>query len=68
MPLILQNLLVLLAVAACIAYLARALRKSLTTKCGEKGSCCSSKAASKKRPLAHEKIAFLPVEMLSRKK
>jgi hypothetical protein len=72
MPLWLQNLLVLLAVIACVAYIAvnarRALqgRKSGLNACGSCKSCAPSPDGAK--PAASNRIAFLPAEMLIKRK
>ena len=69
MSLWLQNLIILLAVLACAAFIARsgyrALqgRKSKLNSCGSCGGCATTPA----KP-ASQRIDFLPAEMLVKKR
>jgi hypothetical protein len=73
MPLWLQNLIVFLAVGGCLAYV---VRQGVGTFFGKKsrvGSCCakgcsSDAQAAKPQQGRGERIVFLPVEALSRKR
>ena len=72
MPLWSQHLLVALAVMACIAFIARHAvlslrgRKSRLNGCGTCNSCGTNNAASGRAP--PQRIAFLPAEMLGRRR
>jgi len=69
MPMWSQNLLVLLAVIACVAYIAvnarRALqgRKSGLNACGSCKTCAPTPSPAAK---TSDRVAFLPVEMLAK--
>ena len=65
----LQHLLVLALVAACIGYVGWQAARSLYGKRSRLGSCCAKGCAPAKSASAtSEKIHFLPVEMLRRKR
>jgi hypothetical protein len=66
----LQNLLVILAVAACAGFLARQGWRTLAGKRSKLGSCCSTGcgAHEQKKPASTERIVFLPADALGRKK
>ncbi len=72
MPLWLQNLVVLLLVAACLAWVGRQAFQSLRGRRSRLGSCCAKgcaappQNASTEKPAAGQPIQFIPVEMLSR--
>jgi hypothetical protein len=69
MPLWLQHLLVLTLVATCLAYTGYQGVRALWGKKSRLGSCCSKGCASAQNPQATaNKIVFLPVEMLRKKK
>jgi hypothetical protein len=70
MALLLQNLLVVLAVAGCGGFLARQVWLSLGGKRSKLGSCCSKGCGANEpaKPGSGERIQFLPAEMLGRKK
>jgi hypothetical protein len=75
MPLYLQNLLVLLAVAACGLFLARQGWRTLAGKKSKLGSCCSKGCGANESAKSNstqantgQRIVFLPAEMLGRKK
>ena len=74
MPLWLQHLLVLLIVAACIAFVARQMVRTFRLKKSKLGACCAKgcdagaeagagKAAA--APAAAERVVFFPVELLT---
>jgi len=71
----LQHLVVALIALACVAFIARQAFKTLTLRRSKLGACCSKgcdageKAATPtpQKP-ATERVQFLPVEMLSRKR
>jgi hypothetical protein len=65
-----QNLLVILAVAGCGAFLGRQAWLMLAGKRSRLGSCCSKGCAAHEPPKgdAAPKVQFLPAEMLGRKK
>lgn len=71
MPLWLQNLLVFALVLACLSFVARQAWNVLSGKRSKLGSCCDkgcgTQPATSAKPKT-EKIVFLPVEMLGRKK
>jgi quinolinate synthase len=69
MSLWLQNLLVVLAVAACVTFVARQAWLSLAGKKSKLGSCCASgcAACAPARQAPAERIIFLPAEMLGRR-
>jgi len=65
----LQHLLVLVLVTACVGYVGWQAARSLYGKKSRLGSCCAKGcAAAKPAAAATEKIHFLPVEMLRRKR
>ena len=74
MSLWLQNLLVLLLVLACLAFIARQALCSLRGKRSKLGSCCAKGCdAAEKNPAPSknpkpERIVFLPVELLGKRK
>ena len=74
MPLIAQNLLVLLLVAGCVAWVGRQAFQSLRGRRSKLGSCCAKGcAASSPQPgdkpsAAAPRIAFIPLEQLARRK
>jgi hypothetical protein len=74
MPLWLQNLLVLLLVVACLAFVARQAISSLRGKRSKLGSCCAKGcdvADKNLDPLKNPKpqrIVFLPAELLGKRK
>jgi hypothetical protein len=78
MPLWLQNLLVLLLVAACLAWVGRQAWQSLRGRRSRLGSCCAKgcaapepspqdSATDKAVPATPQRVQFIPVEMLSRR-
>jgi hypothetical protein len=68
----LQHLLVALIAIACVAFIARQAFKTLTLRRSKLGACCSkgcdagAKIASDQQKT--ERVQFMPVEMLSRKR
>ena len=70
MSLWLQNLLVILAVAVCGAFLARQGWRTLAGKRSKLGSCCSTGCGAHEpnKPNSGERIVFLPADALGRKK
>jgi hypothetical protein len=65
----LQHLLVLALVGLCVAYTTFQAIRSLRGKKSRLGSCCAKGcAAAKPAAATTEKIHFLPVEMLRRKR
>ena len=75
MPLLLQHLLVLLLVGLCLVWVGWQAFASLTGKRSRVGSCCAkgctsaataASAPAGRRPA--ERVDFIPVEMLSRRK
>jgi hypothetical protein len=67
-----QHLVVTLITLACLAFVARQAFKTLTLRRGKLGACCS-KGCDAGEKLASEqprdeRVQFLPVEMLSRKR
>ena len=72
MPLWSQHLLVLLAVAGCLAFVARQAvaslqgRKSKLNGCGSCKSCGTP--AQDPKPATSQRVAIIPVEMLRRRK
>ncbi len=76
MPLWLQHLLVLLIVAACIAFVARQMVRTFRLKKSKLGACCAKgcdagNAATNTEPAAKtaaaERVVFMPVEMLRKR-
>jgi hypothetical protein len=69
MPIWFQHLLVLALVAACLAYTIVQACRSLIGKKSRLGSCCAKGCAANKPAVAtSEKIHFLPVEMLRKRR
>ena len=69
MPMWLQHLVVLTLVAACLAYTTFQGVRSLRGKKSRLGSCCAKGCAANKPAVAtSEKIHFLPVEMLRKRR
>ena len=65
----LQHLLVLVLVGLCVAYTTIQAVRSLRGKKSRLGSCCAKGcAAAKPAAAGSERIHFLPVEMLRRKR
>jgi hypothetical protein len=70
MHLWLQNLIVFTAVLSCLAFVGRQAFQSLRGRKSKMGNCCS-KGCTPATPSAGspaERIVFMPVEMLSRRK
>jgi hypothetical protein len=74
MPMWLQNLVVLLAVIACLIFVSRQVVSSLAGRKSRLGSCCAKgcsahpvPGASAKPQAAGERVAFIPVEMLRKR-
>ena len=74
MPMVLQHVLVLLIVAACIAVVAGQGVRTLRGKKSKLGACCakgcdagnpSAPADAAKPQAATQRIVFMPVEMLA---
>jgi hypothetical protein len=69
MPLWLQHLLVLTLVGACLAYTSFQGIRSLRGKKSRLGSCCAKGCSAPQSSAATtEKIHFLPVEMLRKRR
>ncbi len=70
MPIWIQNLLVVLAVAMGAGFLFRQGWLALAGKRSKLGSCCAKGCAAHEppKPGSGERIVFLPAEMLGRKK
>lgn len=69
MPLWLQHLLVLLAVAAAAAFVLWQAYRSLVGRRSKLGSCCDKGCAEQAPPKQPaERIVFLPVESLTARK
>jgi hypothetical protein len=70
MPLWTQHLLVLALVAAATFTVIRGAIGTLRLRHGKIGSCCAKGCASNSAPIAKptERIVFLPVESLTRKR
>jgi len=75
MPLIVQNLLVVLLVAACVAWVGRQAFQSLRGRRSKLGSCCAKGCAATappakptETPSLAPRIQFIPLEQLSRRK
>jgi hypothetical protein len=76
MPLILQNLLVLLLVVACLAWVGRQAFQSLRGRRSKLGSCCAKGCATTAPPAkpterqspAGPSIQFIPLEQLAHRK
>jgi hypothetical protein len=75
MPLWTQHLLVLLIVAACVAYVGRQMVRTFRLKKSKLGACCAKgcDAVGSAKPQAEgakappERIVFMPVEMLRKR-
>jgi len=74
MPLWIQHLLVLLIVAACVAFVARQMVRTFKLKKSKLGSCCAKgcDAGEKQSPdgakaQPAERVVFMPVEMLRKR-
>jgi hypothetical protein len=75
MPMWTQHLLVLLIVAACVAFVARQVVRTFRLKKSKLGACCAKgcDAGSSAKPQAEgqkpapERIVFMPVEMLRKR-
>jgi hypothetical protein len=70
---ILQHIFVLLIAGACVAFIARQAFKTLTLRRSKLGACCSKgcdagEQTAKTQQATTERVQFLPVEMLSRKR
>jgi hypothetical protein len=69
MSILMQHLVVLGLVAACLGYVGWQAARTLYGKKSRLGSCCAKGcAATKSTAPAANKIVFLPVEMLRRKR
>jgi hypothetical protein len=68
MSILLQNLVILTLVAACLGYVGWQAARTLYGKKSRLGSCCAKGCATPKSTTAADKIVFLPVEMLRRKR
>jgi hypothetical protein len=70
MALWIQNLIVLLATGGCLAFLIHQGIRHFSGKKSALGSCCAKGcgAASAKTKEGGERVVFLPVEMLGRRK
>lgn len=69
MPLWFQHLLVLLIVAGCVMAVAWQGVRTMRGKKSRLGSCCASGCPQPAKAAKEgEKVAFLPVEMLSRRR
>jgi hypothetical protein len=70
MPLWLQHLLVLLIVAASLAFVARQMVRTFRFKKSKLGACCAKgcDAAEPAKQQVAERIVFMPVEMLTASK
>ena len=77
MPLWLQHLLVLLIVAACVAFVARQMVRTFRMKKSKLGACCAKgcdagatmprAAGEPAKTAAAERVVFMPVEMLRKR-
>lgn len=63
-----QHLLVLLLVIGCVAVIARQFVRTFSFKGGKLGSCCNKGCDAGKATSPDKRVAFLPVEMLGRKR
>lgn len=72
MPLIVQNIIIILAVAGCAGFLGWQGWLTLAGRRSKLGSCCSKGCGAAnetaKTDQKGERIVFLPAEMLGRKK
>ncbi|MDP9173127.1 MAG: hypothetical protein M3O30_04575 [Planctomycetota bacterium] len=70
MPNWLQNLVVVIAFALALAFLIREGWRTLAGKRSRLGSCCAKGCGAQEtpKPASGERIVFLPVEMLKRRK
>ena len=66
MTLWIQNLIVLLAVAGCLAFVGRQAFQTLRGRKSKIGSCCAKGCSASAPPAGKptERVHFLPVEML----
>ena len=69
MPLWLQHLLVLLIVAACVAFVARQMVRTFRMKKSKLGACCAKgcDAGEQVKMQPAERVVFMPVEMLRKR-
>jgi hypothetical protein len=66
-----QNIFVLSIVMACIVYAGWGFVRTLFGKRSRMGSCCAkgcAEVAKSAKPQAAQRVVFLPVEMLGRRK
>jgi hypothetical protein len=65
-----QHVIVALIALACVTYVAWQAFKTLTLRRGKLGACCAKgcDAGQEKRPTDAQRVQFLPIEMLSRKR
>jgi len=65
-----QHLVVILLVAGCLGFVVWQTVRTLRGKRSRIGSCCAKGCAETAKPQAAktERIVFMPVEMLSRRK
>jgi hypothetical protein len=68
MPLWLQHLLVVAIAVAALVVIVRQAIGTLRMRHGKIGSCCAKGCSLADKPRAAERIVFLPVESLTRKK
>jgi hypothetical protein len=73
MPVWIQHLLVAMIALACIVFVARQAFKTLTLRRGKLGACCAkgcdaAAEQQKKIPADEQRVQFMPVELLSRKR
>jgi hypothetical protein len=65
----LQNLLVLAIVAVCLAFVLREMTRTLRSGQGKLGACCSRGCqATQPSTRPAQRVVFLPVEALSRRR
>lgn len=72
MPLWLQHLLVLLLVAACVAFVARQMVRTFKLKKSKLGACCAKGCDAdgtpdRQKTQPAERVVFMPVEMLRKR-
>lgn len=63
-----QHGLVLALVAACAAYALWQMVRALRAGQGKWGGCCSRGCAGERSKAVGERVVFVPVEMLSRRR
>jgi hypothetical protein len=66
----LQNLVVLIAVVGCLAFVTRQIVSALAGRKSKIGSCCAKgcgTASPAKPQVTGERVVFLPVEMLRKR-